>query len=305
MRSHTTGLRVSGVSLLVNVFLAVTKIAVGIVGNAHALVADGIESTVDIISSLIVWSGLRISARPPDDDHPYGHGKAESIAAVAAALLLFGAAALIAVQSIREIRTPHHAPEWYTVVVLVGIVALKETMFRLVLRAGEEMDSQALRSDAWHHRSDALTSVAAFVGISIALIGGEGYEIADDIAALAACAVIVVNAARLLRPAMDEVMDAAVPAATEARLRELAASVDGVVDVEKTRVRKSGTGLLMDIHVEVDGRLTVRAGHEIAHAVKDRILAAGFGVVDVVVHVEPAPAGETRAAPERQRRIRS
>lgn len=305
MKSHATGLRVSGVSLLVNVFLAVTKVAVGVVGNAYALVADGIESAVDILSSLIVWSGLRIAVRPPDDDHPYGHGKAESIAAVAAALLLFGAAALIAAQSIREIRVPHHAPEWYTLVVLVGIVGLKETMFRLVLRVGEELDSQALRSDAWHHRSDALTSVAAFVGISIALIGGEGYEIADDIAALAACAVIVVNAARLLRPAMNEVMDAAVPAATEARLRELAASVEGVEDVEKTRVRKSGMALLMDIHIEVDGKLTVRAGHEIAHAVKDRILAAGFGVVDVVVHVEPAPAGETRAAPERQRRTRS
>jgi cation diffusion facilitator family transporter len=298
MKSHATGLRLSGASVLVNVFLAVTKITVGILGNAYALVADGIESTVDILSSLIVWSGLRISVRPPDETHPYGHGKAESIAAVAAALLLFGAAGLIAVQSIREIRLPHHAPEWYTLVVLVGIVALKETMFRLVLRAGEELDSQALRSDAWHHRSDALTSVAAFVGISIALIGGAGYEIADDIAALAACAVIVVNAARLLRPAMNEVMDAAVPVSTEVRLRDLAAEVEGVAAVEKSRVRKSGTGLLMDIHIEVDGELTVRVGHEIAHAVTDRILTAGFGVVDVVVHVEPA-------SPERQRRIRS
>ncbi|MBZ0268886.1 cation diffusion facilitator family transporter, partial [bacterium] len=287
MRSHATGLRVSGASVLVNVFLAVTKITVGIVGNAYALVADGIESTVDILSSLIVWSGLRIAVRPPDDTHPYGHGKAESLAAVAAALLLLAAAALIAVQSIREIRTPHHAPEWYTLAVLVGIVILKESMFRVVHRAGEELNSQALRGDAWHHRSDALTSVAAFVGISIALIGGEGYEIADDLAALAACVVIVVNAGRLLRPAMDEVMDAAVPTSTETQLRALAAAVDGVHAVEKTRVRKSGMGLLMDIHIEVDGELSVRVGHGIAHDVKDRILGAGFGVVDVVVHVEP------------------
>jgi cation diffusion facilitator family transporter len=300
MRSHAIGLKVSGVSLGLNLVLAVIKITAGIIGNAYALVADGIESTIDVISSLIVWSGLRISTRPPDTSHPYGHGKAESIAAVVVALMLLGAGILIAVQSVREILTPHHAPAWYTLVVLVGVVVLKEGMFRYVHQAGEELNSGALRGDAWHHRSDAITSAAAFVGISIALIGGPGYEEADDWAALAACVVILFNATRLLIPAFNEVMDASVPVAIETRLRELAETVAGVDTVEKCRVRKSGTGLLMDIHIQVDGSMTVREGHEIAHRAKDRILAGDLGVVDVLVHIEPAPAGRSRRsrAPE-------
>jgi len=287
MSSHETGLRVSGVSLGLNVILAVTKVTVGVIGNAYALVADGIESIIDVISSLVVWSGLRVSARPPDDNHPYGHGKAESIAGVIVALLLGGAGVLIAVQSVREIRTPHHAPEWYTLLVLVGVVALKESMFRYVSRAGAALDSAALRGDAWHHRSDAITSTAAFLGISIALLGGPGYEEADDWAALAACAVILFNATRLLMPAFNEVMDATVPSSTHVGIREIAGSVPGVLDVEKLRIRKSGTGLLMDIHIEVEEAMTVREGHEIAHQVKDRLMESRFPVSDVVVHVEP------------------
>jgi len=295
MTGTKAGLRASLVSIAVNVLLAATKIVAGMVGNAYALVADGIESTMDVFSSLVVWSGLRIAARPPDDSHPYGHGKAESIAGVGVAVMLFAAALLIAVQSIQEIRHPHHAPEPYTLAVLVVVVVLKESMFRYVHRAGEALGSGALRGDAWHHRSDAITSVAAFVGISVALLGGEGYEIADDCAALAACTVIVFNAFRLLRPALNEVMDAAVAGATEERIRAVAGAVDGVVAVEKCRIRKSGTGLLMDIHIEVDGELSVRNGHEIAHVVKDALLAARFGVVDVVVHVEPAASRVARS----------
>ena len=286
------GLRVSGVSLGLNVLLAVVKITVGVIGNAYALVADGIESTIDVVSSLVVWSGLRVSARPPDENHPYGHGKAESIAGVVVALLLLGAGVLIAVQSIREIRTPHHAPEWYTLPVLVGVVALKEGMFRYVHRAGRQLGSGALKGDAWHHRSDAVTSTAAFLGIGIALLGGPGYEQADDWAALAACAVILFNATRLLIPAFDEVMDATVPSSTHGEIRRIAGSVPGVLDVEKLRIRKSGTGLLMDIHIEVEGRKTVREGHEIAHRVKDRLVESELPISDVVVHVEPGPPGK-------------
>lgn len=287
MSPHETGLRVSGVSLGLNLILAVTKVTVGVIGNAYALVADGIESIIDVVSSLVVWSSLLVAARPPDENHPYGHGKAESVAGVIVALLLGGAGVMIAVQSIREIRTPHHAPEWYTLLVLVGVVVLKESMFRYVNRAGETLDSAALRGDAWHHRSDAITSTAAFLGISIALLGGPGYEEADDWAALAACAVILFNATRLLIPAFNEVMDATVPPSTYTGIRQTAGSVPGVLDVEKLRIRKSGTGLLMDIHIEVEEAITVREGHEIAHRVKDRLEESQFPVLDVVVHVEP------------------
>ncbi|MGQ0723124.1 MAG: cation diffusion facilitator family transporter [Candidatus Eiseniibacteriota bacterium] len=281
------GLRASGVSLALNLVLAVVKITVGVVGSSYALVADGIESTLDVISSLIVWSGLRIARRPPDRSHPYGYGKAESIAGVLVALTLLAAAGLIAWQSVREIRTPHHAPAWYTLPVLVGVVALKEGMHRWLHRTGRALGSLALEADALHHRSDALTSAAAFVGISVALIGGEGFEPADDWAALFACVVIVANGVRLLRPAVAEVMDAAVPESVVAEARAIAGSVPGVVAVEKCRVRKSGLGLLMDVHVEVDPEMSVRDGHSIGHGVADRLKGSPLQVVDVVVHVEP------------------
>ncbi|MFQ5511802.1 MAG: cation diffusion facilitator family transporter [Candidatus Krumholzibacteriia bacterium] len=281
------GLRLSGLSVAVNVVLAGTKIAAGVVGNSYALVADGIESTADIVSSLVVWSGLRISARPPDRTHPYGHGKAESFAAALVSLALIGAGLVIAAQSIREIRTPHHAPAWYTLLVLLVVITVKETMYRLLSGVGESLGSQSLKADSWHHRSDAITSVAAFLGISIALIGGRGYESADDWGALAACGVILYNGVRLLRPAVDEMMDAAVPQGIEGKVRGIAAGVDGVVAIEKCRIRKSGLGLLMDIHVTVDGDITVRRGHEIAHDVVDRLFASRLKVVDVVVHTEP------------------
>jgi cation diffusion facilitator family transporter len=285
-----SGLRLSGLSIAVNFALAAVKIVTGVVGSSYALVADGIESSLDVVSSLVVWSGLRIARRPPDRSHPYGHGKAESMAAVLVSALLLGAAVLIAVQSVAEIRTPQHAPAWYTLPVLVGVVVLKETMFRLSSRAGRGLNSTSLQADAWHHRSDALTSVAAFVGISVALVGGEGYEPADDWAAVAACAVVAFNAFRLLRPALDEVMDAAVPEETQREIRALAGSEDGVVAVEKCRVRKSGLGLLMDIHIEVDPGISVREGHAIGHRVADRLKASRLPILDVVVHVEPAPA---------------
>jgi cation diffusion facilitator family transporter len=289
MASVESGLWASAIGIVTNFGLAIIKVVVGIVGNSYALIADGIESTADIISSFIVWSGLRIASRPPDEDHPYGHGKAESLAGMIVAAALLGAAALIAWQSIGEIRNPHGPPAWFTLVTLVLVIAVKEALFRFVNKTGESLGSTALRSDAWHHRSDALTSAAAFIGISVALIGGEGYEGADDWAALFACAIIAFNGLRLLRPALSEVMDGAVETATQERIRAVAGGVAGVAAIEKCRVRKSGLGLCMDIHVEVDGRMTVREGHEIAHRVKDALVASGLRVADVVVHIEPSP----------------
>ncbi|MBN2507129.1 MAG: cation transporter [Verrucomicrobia bacterium] len=278
----------AGVGMAANVMLAIIKIATGIAGHSQALIADGIESTTDIVSSLVVWTGLKISALPADEDHPFGHGKAESIAGMVVALALLGAAVFIAVQSAREIITPHEAPAWFTLVVLALVIAIKETLHRFVLRIGHELTSTAVQGDAWHHRSDALTSAAALVGISIALIGGPGCEPADDWAALLACTVIVFNGARLFRSALGELMDAAAPNLLQEKIRQLSAAVPGVVAIEKCRTRKSGLGLFVELHVEVDGGLTVRRGHEIAHEVSDRLKTSSLSVQDVVVHVEPA-----------------
>jgi cation diffusion facilitator family transporter len=287
--SVAAGLRISGLALGANLLLALGKIGTGVFGNSYALIADGIESTADVFSSFIVWAGLRISVRPADARHPFGYGKAESIAAVIVSLMLLGAAALIATQSIREIRTPHHTPAWFTLVVLVCVVVIKESMYRFAFSVGQDLESSALKSDAWHHRSDALTSVAAFLGIAIALIGGPGFESADDWAALAACTVIVFNGLRLSRGALGEVMDVSIPPKIVASIRTIAAEVPGVAGIEKCRIRKHGLHLAMDIHVNVDGALSVRRRHEIAHTVKDRLLASKHRVNDVTVHVEPSP----------------
>ncbi len=288
MFSIESGLMIAGSAIAINLVLALIKISTGVIGNSYALVADGIESTTDIFSSLIVFGGLRISTRPPDENHPYGHGKAESLAAMVVAIFLIAAAFLIAVQSIKEIRTPQSSPAWYTLIVLGIIIVVKELLYRRMRQVGDSLDSSSLRSDAWHHRSDAITSMAVFMGISIALIGGEGYESADDWAALLACTIIFVNGVRLLRPALNEVMDAAPSDAIEARVVETASRVDGVVAIEKCRIRKSGLGYLMDIHVEVNSELTIREGHNIGHAVKDRLLDSELPISDVIVHIEPA-----------------
>lgn len=280
------------IAALVNLLLAGVKIAAGIIGGSYVLIADGIESTADILSSLIVWSGLRFAALPADANHPYGHGKAEPIAGAIVSVVLLGAAVMIAVQSLYEIRNPHSPPAPFTLVVLVVVVVVKEVMFRLSWRTGSAIDSAALKADAWHHRSDALTSVAAFVGITIALVAGPGFETADDWAALLACAIIAWNGFRFLRNSLDEMMDAAVSPSIVEEVRRLAGDVEGVVEIEKCRVRKVGLHLALDIHVVVDGDLPVRRGHAIAHQVEAKLLHSHHRINDVVVHIEPA--GEER-----------
>jgi cation diffusion facilitator family transporter len=284
------GSRFTLIGLGVNALLAVVKLVTGIVGHSYALVADAIESMADCFSSVVVWSGLRIAAKPADENHPYGHGKAEPLAAATVSLGLMAAAGVIVAQSIHEIVTPHHAPAWFTLVVLVLVILVKELLYRFVWSAGNQFGSTAMKTDAWHHRSDALTSAAAFAGISIALIGGPGYEAADDWAALAASAVIAWNAWKLLRPAVAELVDTAPPPDVLERARNAAARVTGVTGLEKSYVRKMGFDYYLDLHVLVHGELTVRAGHEIAHQVKDAVRQDNPRIVEVLVHIEPHDA---------------
>lgn len=280
-------LRVTVLGIFVNLALAAIKIIAGLVGNAYALIADGVESVMDIFSSSIIWGGLKIAATPADREHPYGHGKAEALAALLVALTLLGTAGVLAYNSIREIFTPHHAPEPFTLLVLVGVIVIKESLFRFVFKVGAEVESTAVQVDAWHHRSDALTSLAAFIGISISLVAGAGYESADDWAALLACAIIAWNGVRLLRVALAEIMDSAPPPELAAQVRQLAQSVSGVITTEKCYLRKSGMFYWVDIHVIVEGNLTVRHGHEIAHRVKAVLRASPLRIAEVLVHIEP------------------
>jgi len=282
------GARFALFGLIVNVLLAAAKILAGVIGHAYVLIADGIESALDIGGSIVIWGGLTFAARPPDRTHPYGHGKAEPIASVVVALGVLAAAVAIAVQSVREIFLPHHAPAPWTLAVLIFAVIVKETLYRYVIRFGQKVESTAIKTDAWHHRIDAMTSIAAFIGISVALIGGKPWQSADDWAALVACALIGANGYRLLRPAFFEIMDTAPHAKFVRSICDSAESVPGVVEVEKCRARKMGLDFYVDLHVGVDGNISVHEGHEIAHRVKSAIQQSDSRVADVLVHIEPA-----------------
>jgi cation diffusion facilitator family transporter len=290
-RSHfisQTGARFALFGLIVNVLLATAKIFAGAIGHAYVLIADGIESALDVGGSIVIWGGLTVAARPPDRTHPYGHGKAEPIAAVIVAAGVVAAAVGLAIQSVREIFLPHHTPAPWTLAVLVVAIIVKEILFRYVIRFGREMESTAVKTDAWHHRIDAMTSAAAFIGISLALVGGKNWQSADDWAALVACALIAANGIRLARPAFYEIMDTAPGGKIIGPIRAVARSVPGVVEVEKCHVRKMGLDYYVDLHVGVDGNISVHEGHQIAHRVKAAIQQSDSRVADVLVHIEPA-----------------
>jgi cation diffusion facilitator family transporter len=271
----------------VNLGLGLAKCAAGLLGNSFALVADGVESIADVLSGLVVYFGLKIAAKPQDADHPYGHGKAEPMAALIVSLALTAAAFGIIYEGVREISAPHPAPAPYTLVVLAGVLIIKELLFRRVQSVGESIGSLAVKGDAWHHRSDALTSAFAFVGISIAILGGPGWEAADGWAALCAALVILYNAWKQLKPALLELGDIAPDRTMEAQVREIAGQVSGVIGLDKCLIRKMGLTFYVDLHIVVRGETTVREGHLLSHKGEDEILGALPQVAEVLVHVEP------------------
>jgi len=281
------GLRATLVGLTVNAVLAISKLAAGILGHSHALVADAVESMADILSSIVVWRGLVVAEAPADADHPYGHGKAEPLAAAVVATFLLLAAVGITVQAIREVFEPKQGPAAFTLFVLLGVIVVKEGLFRFVLQTAKSMESSAVITDAWHHRSDVITSIAAAIGITTSLVGGPAYKSADDIAAVVAAGIIAWNGWRLLRPALDELMDTAPSQSFTSEIAAQAATVTGVERIEKCVVRKMGYRYFVDMHVEVDSAMTVLDAHNIAHQIKDAVRTKMPQVADVLVHIEP------------------
>lgn len=300
--------RTAVIGLLVNIALAATKLVAGLVGHSYALVADAVESMSDILGSVVIWGGLRIGSRPPDENHPWGHGKAESLAALVVAAMVLAAGIGIGIKSIDEIITPHHGPAPFTLIVLVVVIIVKEVLFRRVLTIAHEEHSGAVEVDAWHHRSDAITSAAAFIGISIALFGervfggaggvGEAaapgqpsrWASADDYAALLASAVIIFNGWRLMRIPLRELMDEEGPNAAGsviAPARDVAAAIPGVLGLEKVRARKSGSRWFLEMHVEVDPAMPVREAHAVGGRVRATIREQLPRIADVLVHIEP------------------
>ena len=273
--------------MLVNTGLAITKLVAGLVGHSYALVADAVESTADILSSMVVWGGLRVAARDPDETYPFGYGKAESLAAAVVSLMLLGAAIGIGLEAVSEIRTPHHVPAPWTLGILVVVVAIKWRLSRRVHAIGADIGSVVVTADAWHHMSDAVTSAAAFIGISIALWGGPGWESADDWAAIAASCIIAYNGVNMLRPAMQDLMDRMPGPEIIEPVRRAAMDVPGVRATEKLFIRRSGLGYRVTIHVQADASMSLHDAHALSGAVKYAIRHAVPRVQYVLVHMEP------------------
>ena len=285
--AQSVTIKATWLSILGNFILALIKWIAGYFGNSYALIADAIESTTDIFSSFLVLIGLRYAHRPADSNHPYGHGRIEPLVTFIVVGFLVSSALWIAHDAIVNIQTPHALPESYTLYVLGAIVLIKEVYYRFISAKSKETHSSSLKADAWHHRSDAITSLAAFIGISVALVLGEGYESADDYAAILASLFILYNSYLIFRPALGEIMDEHLYDELIAEIRLRAKEVEGVVDTEKCHVRKTGMNYYVDLHLLVNGQLSVRDGHEIAHRLKDHIMENMDHVADVLVHVEP------------------
>jgi cation diffusion facilitator family transporter len=286
--THTqAAIKATYFSLIGNACLALIKGLAGIFGNSYALIADAIESTTDIFSSFLVLFGLKYSSRPADENHPYGHGRAEPLITFLVVGFLIASAVIIAYESIQNISTPHHLPKSWTLIILGIIILWKEFSFRKVMQKGIETNSSSLRADAWHHRSDAITSVAAFIGITIALVMGKGYESADDWAALFAAGFILYNSYLIFRPALGEIMDEHLYDDLVVDIRQVSQTVPGVIATEKCFIRKAGMKYHVDLHALVDANLSVKEGHDISHLLKDTLRSELPQLGHVLIHIEP------------------
>jgi cation diffusion facilitator family transporter len=287
MTNEQTAIRTTYFSIVGNASLAIIKGLAGFFGNSYALIADAIESTADIFSSFLVLFGLKYANRPADKNHPYGHGRAEPLITFLVVGFLITSATIIAYESIKNIGTPHELPKIWTLFVLIPLIIWKEISFQLVIRKAKETNSSSLKADAWHHRSDAITSIAALIGISIALYFGKGYETADDWAALFASGFILYNSYKIFRPALGEIMDEHLYDDLVAEIRKVSLTCAGVVATEKCFVRKAGMKYHVELHAIVQADITVKNGHEIAHKLKDTLLNDIPQLGHVLIHIEP------------------
>jgi cation diffusion facilitator family transporter len=274
--------------LAVNVVLAVVKLVAGFVGHSIALVADAVNSLGDGLTSGVILYALGIAQRPADREHPYGHSRAESIAALSVAVLIGASAIGIAIESLRSLGRTHAMPPVWTLWIAAGNAIIKESMYQYKRRVARRTGSQALVAGAWDHRSDALCSVAVLVGLALARYGGASLIWADKAAAIAVAGLILLATIKLFRRSASQLMDEQAEDETLAAIRRVAEQAPGVVRVEQIRARRSGLEMFVDIHIEVDSSLTVSEGHRIGHDVQRRLVETMTPISEVLVHVEPA-----------------
>jgi cation diffusion facilitator family transporter len=287
MTNEQTAIKATYFSIIGNTILAIIKGLAGFFGNSYALMADAIESTTDIFASCLVLFGIKYSNRPADENHPYGHGRAEPLITFLVVGFLITSATIIAYESIQNIGTPHDLPKSWTLIVLALIIGWKEFSFQTVMKKSIITNSSSLKADAWHHRSDAITSIAAFIGISIALLLGKGYESADDWAALLASFFILYNSYLIFRPALGEIMDEHSYDDLVENIRQESLKVEGILGTEKCFIRKAGMKYHVDLHAIVNANISVKEGHDLAHKLKDTLRSQISELGHVLIHIEP------------------
>ncbi len=287
MTNEQTAIKATYFSIISNTSLAIIKGLAGFFGNSYALMADAIESTTDIFASCLVLFGIKYSNRPADENHPYGHGRAEPLITFLVVGFLITSATIIAYESIQNIGTPHDLPKSWTLIVLALIIGWKEFSFQTVMKKSIITNSSSLKADAWHHRSDAITSIAAFFGISIALLLGKGYESADDWAALLASFFILYNSYLIFRPALGEIMDEHRYDDLVENIRQESLKVEGILGTEKCFIRKAGMKYHVDLHAIVNANISVKEGHDLAHKLKDTLRSQISELGHVLIHIEP------------------
>jgi len=281
--------RAAVLGLMVNLLLGILKLIGGIVGHSFALIADAVNSIGDVISTVVVLVALKVAQRPADAEHPYGHTRAEGIAASNVALLIIVSALFVGWEAIGRISGPRNIPALWTLLIAGANVLIKEGLYRYKIRVGRRTGSAAITANAWDHRSDAFCSLSVLVGLAAIRLGGPQYIWADEVASLVVAAAIVWSGVQLFRSSASDLMDVQADSDLVNEIRTAAMSVAGVKNVETLWVRKSGLEFFADIHIEVDQQLTVAEGHRIGHQVKDRLLAEFSSLRDVLVHLEPFP----------------
>lgn len=282
---------------MVNLLLGVVKLIGGIIGNSFALIADAVNSIGDVVTTVVVLFALRVAQRPADAEHPYGHTRAEGIAASNIALLVIVSAIIVGWEAMQRITVEHEIPPVWTLWIAGFNVLIKEGLYQYKVRVGKRTGSAAIIANAWDHRSDAFCSLAVLIGLAAIRVGGPQFIWADEAASLVVVAAIVWSGTQLFRSSASELMDVQADSEFVNDIRAAAMSVEGVRDVETLWVRKSGLEFFADIHIEVDQNLTVAEGHRIGHLVKDRLLAEFANLRDVLIHLEPFPHAHDNNGP--------
>jgi cation diffusion facilitator family transporter len=273
--------------ILLNGALGGAKFVAGLLGHSYAMVADACESFGDVAGSCVTLYGLRLAAEPADKRHPSGHGRAETLASMVTALALVTIGSLIFWHAMGSLGEPRPSPAPWTLLILLPVIVAKERMFHFIYARGKESGSPALVAEAWHQRSDVVTSIAALTGIVVAWIGGPAWSHADSWAAMLASVWVVGTGLWLLGPTLHELMEGSVDPALLDYIHDTSLACPGILGIDKVWVRKLGMRLMIDMHIEVDPDLSVQEGHRLAHEVKDKLQSELPQVRDVMVHVEP------------------